>query len=149
MMQWIVTYSGIDYLGQVANGVYPEVGKKVVIVGCGAQGFHQGLNLRDSGLDITYALRDEEIAEKVDEICSKNNLDAWELLKTIVDIAPNDEGLLSFIGAGPFEDWISEDNYKLIKTEIDKILYENQKWVVVVISSWNNPKELKELLNKL
>ncbi|WP_406641820.1 ketol-acid reductoisomerase [Pectobacterium brasiliense] len=39
-------------------------GKKVVIVGCGAQGLNQGLNMRDSGLDIAYALRAEAIAEK-------------------------------------------------------------------------------------
>lgn len=32
---------------------------KVVIVGCGAQGLNQGLNMRDSGLDISYALRKE------------------------------------------------------------------------------------------
>lgn len=39
-------------------------GKKIVIVGCGAQGLNQGLNMRDSGLDIAYALRPEAIAEK-------------------------------------------------------------------------------------
>ncbi len=39
-------------------------GKQVVIVGCGAQGLNQGLNMRDSGLDIAYALRAEAIAEK-------------------------------------------------------------------------------------
>jgi ketol-acid reductoisomerase len=39
-------------------------GKKVVIVGCGAQGLNQGLNMRDSGLDVTYALRDSAISEK-------------------------------------------------------------------------------------
>lgn len=39
-------------------------GKKVVIIGCGAQGLNQGLNMRDSGLDIAYALRKEAIAEK-------------------------------------------------------------------------------------
>ncbi|VTR27277.1 Ketol-acid reductoisomerase [Serratia fonticola] len=39
-------------------------GKKVVIVGCGAQGLNQGLNMRDSGLDVAYALRKEAIAEK-------------------------------------------------------------------------------------
>ena len=39
-------------------------GKKIVIVGCGAQGLHQGLNLRDSGLDVAYALRDEAISSK-------------------------------------------------------------------------------------
>ena len=31
-------------------GVEPLAGKKLVIIGCGAQGFNQGLNLRDSGL---------------------------------------------------------------------------------------------------
>ena len=36
-------------------------GKKIVIVGCGAQGLNQGLNMRDSGLDIAYALRKEAI----------------------------------------------------------------------------------------
>lgn len=39
-------------------------GKKVVIIGCGAQGLNQGLNMRDSGLDISYALRREAIEEK-------------------------------------------------------------------------------------
>ncbi|MBK8309387.1 MAG: ketol-acid reductoisomerase [Gammaproteobacteria bacterium] len=39
-------------------------GKKIVIVGCGAQGLNQGLNMRDSGLDVSYTLRDSAIAEK-------------------------------------------------------------------------------------
>ncbi|WP_196140267.1 ketol-acid reductoisomerase [Aliikangiella sp. G2MR2-5] len=39
-------------------------GKKIVILGCGAQGFNQGLNMRDSGLDVSYALRKEAIEEK-------------------------------------------------------------------------------------
>ncbi len=39
-------------------------GKKIVIVGCGAQGLNQGLNLRDSGLDVSYALRDSAISEQ-------------------------------------------------------------------------------------
>ena len=39
-------------------------GKKIVIVGCGAQGLNQGLNMRDSGLDIAYALRESAISEK-------------------------------------------------------------------------------------
>lgn len=39
-------------------------GKKIVIVGCGAQGLNQGLNMRDSGLDVAYALRKEAIDEK-------------------------------------------------------------------------------------
>lgn len=46
------------------EGVNALVGKKIVIVGCGAQGLNQGLNMRDSGLDISYALRPEALAEK-------------------------------------------------------------------------------------
>jgi ketol-acid reductoisomerase len=51
---------------EFADGVNVLKNKKLVIVGCGAQGLNQGLNLRDSGLDIAYALRAEAIAEKRD-----------------------------------------------------------------------------------
>lgn len=46
------------------DGVEALRGKKIVIVGCGAQGLNQGLNLRDSGLDVSYALRESAISEK-------------------------------------------------------------------------------------
>ena len=46
------------------SGVEKLKGKKIVIVGCGAQGLNQGLNLRDSGLDVSYALRKEAIEQK-------------------------------------------------------------------------------------
>jgi ketol-acid reductoisomerase len=46
--------TGCDYLK----------GKKIVIVGCGAQGLNQGLNLRDSGLDVSYTLREAAIVEQ-------------------------------------------------------------------------------------
>ena len=41
-------------------------GKFIVIVGCGAQGLNQGLNMRDSGLNVSYALRQAAIDEKRD-----------------------------------------------------------------------------------
>jgi len=41
-------------------------GKSIVIVGCGAQGLNQGLNMRDSGLNVSYALRQAAITEKRD-----------------------------------------------------------------------------------
>ncbi|MCB0374925.1 MAG: ketol-acid reductoisomerase, partial [Sinomicrobium sp.] len=49
---------------EFSSGIHALEGKKIVIVGCGAQGLNQGLNMRDSGLDISYALRPEAIAEK-------------------------------------------------------------------------------------
>lgn len=46
------------------DGVKILEGKKIVIVGCGAQGLNQGLNMRDSGLDVSYTLRPEAIKEQ-------------------------------------------------------------------------------------
>jgi len=49
---------------EFADGVNKLKGKKIVIIGCGAQGLNQGLNMRDSGLDISYTLRAEAIKEQ-------------------------------------------------------------------------------------
>ena len=49
---------------EFSEGTKALEGKKIVIVGCGAQGLNQGLNMKDSGLDISYALRDAAISEK-------------------------------------------------------------------------------------
>ena len=46
------------------DGIKALEDKKIVIVGCGAQGLNQGLNMRDSGLDISYALREVAINEQ-------------------------------------------------------------------------------------
>lgn len=49
---------------EFADGVEKLKGKKIVIVGCGSQGLAQGQNLRDSGLDVSYALRQKAIDNK-------------------------------------------------------------------------------------
>ena len=49
---------------EFSDGVEKLKGKKIVVLGCGAQGLAQGLNMRDSGLDVSYALREVEISEK-------------------------------------------------------------------------------------
>lgn len=49
---------------EFSDGVSALKGKKIVIVGCGAQGLNQGLNMRDSGLDISYTLREAAIKEQ-------------------------------------------------------------------------------------
>ena len=46
------------------EGVTALLGKTIVIVGCGAQGLNQGLNMRDSGLNISYALRQQAIDDQ-------------------------------------------------------------------------------------
>ena len=49
---------------EFSDGINALKSKKIVIVGCGAQGLNQGLNMRDSGLDISYTLREAAIKEK-------------------------------------------------------------------------------------
>ena len=49
---------------EFSDGVNKLVGQKVVIVGCGAQGLNQGLNMRDSSLDVSFALREAAISEQ-------------------------------------------------------------------------------------
>ncbi len=68
-------------------------GKKIVIVGCGAQGLNQGLNMRDSGLDVSYALRQAAIDEKRQswKNASENGftVDAYEKLIPEADLVVN------------------------------------------------------------
>ena len=49
---------------EFSEGTSALEGKKIVVVGCGAQGLNQGLNMRDSGLDVSYALRSGAIEQK-------------------------------------------------------------------------------------
>ena len=48
------------------DGVNYLKDKKIVVLGCGSQGLNQGLNLRDSGLDVACALRRSSIDQQRD-----------------------------------------------------------------------------------
>ena len=84
------SFMGIE---EFQDGVKVLEGKKIVIVGCGAQGLNQGLNMRDSGLDISYALREEAIKEKRQSYknASKNGfvVDTFEKLIPTADLVIN------------------------------------------------------------
>jgi len=68
------------------HGVDKLKGKKIVIVGCGAQGLNQGLNMRDSGLDVSYALRKEAIEKK--RVSWKNATDNGFAVGTYEQLIP-------------------------------------------------------------
>lgn len=78
---------------EFSQGVKALAGKKVVIIGCGAQGLNQGLNMRDSGLDVSYALRSTAIQEKRASFknASENNfnVDTFEALIPTADLVLN------------------------------------------------------------
>ncbi|CAL4326645.1 Ketol-acid reductoisomerase (NADP(+)) [Buchnera aphidicola (Brachycaudus tragopogonis)] len=67
--------------------------KNIVIVGCGAQGLNQGLNMRDSGLNISYALKKNSILNKNQSWinATKNNfiVDTYEKLIPNADLVIN------------------------------------------------------------
>jgi len=75
------------------NGIDVLKGSKIVILGCGAQGLNQGLNLRDSGLDISYALREQAISDKRQSWRDASNhgfiVDTFEKLVPQADLVMN------------------------------------------------------------
>ena len=78
---------------EFSDGVSILKGKKLVIVGCGAQGLNQGLNLRDSGLDVSYALRPEAIAQQRQSF--KNANDNGFVVGTYEELIPNADMVLN------------------------------------------------------
>jgi len=78
---------------EFSDGVKKLVGKKIVVLGCGAQGLAQGLNMRDSGLDISYALRKIEIDEK--QISYQNAIDNKFEVGTFEEMVPKADLVLN------------------------------------------------------
>ncbi len=78
---------------EFADGVKKLEGKKIVVLGCGAQGLAQGLNMRDSGLDISYALREIEIEEK--HISYKNAIENKFEVGTFEEMVPKADLVLN------------------------------------------------------
>ncbi len=81
------------HLDEFTEGVDALKGKKMVVIGCGAQGLNQGLNLRDSGLDVSYALRAEAISEKRQSF--KNASDNGFTVGTYEDLIPTADVVLN------------------------------------------------------
>ena len=91
-ISWI-SKNFLDNSNEFESGVSKLTGKKIVIVGCGAQGLNQGLNMRDSGLNIAYALRTGAISEKRESFlnASKNkfNVGSYEEMIPDADLVIN------------------------------------------------------------
>ncbi|AEO08924.1 ketol-acid reductoisomerase [Buchnera aphidicola str. Ak (Acyrthosiphon kondoi)] len=67
--------------------------KNIVIVGCGSQGLNQGLNMRESGLNISYALKKNSILQKnqswINAIQNNFKVDSYESLIPSADLVIN------------------------------------------------------------
>jgi hypothetical protein len=71
---------------------------------------------------------------------------AWPLLKRIVELCPRDRDVLGSIGAGMFEDWVTEDGVASVESELRLLLRSDAKWRVVAEASWDEPPSLARLL---
>jgi ketol-acid reductoisomerase len=78
---------------EFSNGVKKLEGKKIVVLGCGAQGLAQGQNMRDSGLDISYAIRQVEIDEK--QISYQNAINNKFEVGTFEELVPKADLVLN------------------------------------------------------
>jgi ketol-acid reductoisomerase len=76
-----------------SKGIEVLKGKKVVIIGCGAQGLNQGLNMRDSGLDVSYALRQDAIEQK--RVSYQNATNNGFQVGTMADLLPTADLVLN------------------------------------------------------
>merc|ERR1719428_2123119 len=78
---------------EFADGIQKIQDKHVVIIGCGAQGLNQGLNMRDSGCNVSYALRKDAI-----ELKRQSFLNATENgfnVSTYTDLVPKADLVLN------------------------------------------------------
>ena len=72
---------------EFSDGVNELLEKNIVIVGCGAQGLNQGLNMRDSGLNISYVLRQSSIDSKKESY--QNAINNGFTVGNFEDLIPN------------------------------------------------------------
>ena len=91
---------------EFTDGISALKDKKIIIIGCGAQGLNQGLNMRDSGLNISYALRSGAIEQKRASYqnATSNNFDvgSYEEMIPAADLVINltpDKNHSSVVGA--------------------------------------------------
>jgi hypothetical protein len=71
---------------------------------------------------------------------------AGPLLRRIVELCPRDRGVLGSVGAGMFEDWVTEERVASVEGELAELLRADAKWRVVAESSWDEPPSLVRLL---
>jgi len=87
--------------------------------------------------------------DRTDEIVTACGEYGWRLLLLLVRAAPDDPHLLGFIGAGPFEDWVTEERVCAVREEFAREWRAEPKFRLVVRASWNVPPALERLLAEL
>lgn len=93
--------------------------------------------------------RGQAVEDGVRRVLREGSSFAWPLLKMIVELCPPDGILLAGIGAGLFEDWVTEERVDAVASELQALVRCDPKWRTVVESSWDEPPSLVRLLAAL
>ena len=114
---------------EFSNGIAKIADKKIVIVGCGAQGLNQGLNMRDSGCDVSYAskliqygwetiteaLKHGGITGMMDRLDNPSKMKAYDLAEELKDIMRplyekhQNDIITGAFSSGMMADWDNDD----------------------------------------
>lgn len=87
----------------------------------------------------------EWASEAVQESMSRGDADdGWDLLTALVRSVP--EELLGHVGAGPFDQWVSEERAQTFFERIAQAAAADPRWKTVLAASWKRPGRLAELL---
>lgn len=117
-----------------SNSVNFLKNKNIVIIGCGSQGLNQGLNMRDSGLNISYALRDDSIIKKSKSYISAKNNNF--LVDTYENLIPNADLVINLT---------PDKQHSLVVKSVQKLM---KKWSVLGYSHGFNIVEVGEKIRK-
>jgi hypothetical protein len=87
---------------------------------------------------------DEWANDAVMTIMREGREEALDVLLSMVEQAPED--LLESIGAGPFEDWVTEERAERLSSRISTELRNNAKFRKMVRSAWDLPAVINDAL---
>ncbi|WP_343188211.1 ketol-acid reductoisomerase [Buchnera aphidicola (Ceratoglyphina bambusae)] len=96
------------------NKVNILINKKIVIIGCGSQGLNQGLNLRDSGLNVCYALQKSSINKK--NLSWKNAINNNFKVGTYKELIPNADLIINLT---------PDKQHSIVINKIEKFIKKN------------------------
>lgn len=91
----------------------------------------------------------EESANWVERRIEAGGREGWTLLRDVVRLAPDDGRVLSLIGAGIFETWVSEERVREFLGELELELQREPKLRQVVLASWDIPPSLQPILQRI
>lgn len=87
----------------------------------------------------------DDAEQRVSAVLREGSEDAWRLLKELVRSAPDDDAL-AYLGAGPVEDFVSQEVGTRFEERISEQLASDRRFRVAFSSAWGLPLVLQRLV---